>query len=267
ADASTEGGGGEERGPEQSLPPAVDKRGEKLTRWSFHKRELREPLWALSSQRGRATFSRGLRAGLHEAYFPLAEQFLTQASPPYCGLTTLAMVLNTLNLDPNERFDEEILINNCCQTEQEVKSHGISIEQFASIARCHGACVKIVRAANIDEHAFRQDVIAAASSTTAPYLVASFSRSTLGQTGDGHFSPIGGYDPQTDRVLVMDVARFKYPPWYAPLPLLFEAMATMDPVTGRSRGYARVTAAHAALQTTVLRSTCNTRVDRTLSSL
>ena len=29
------------------------------------------------------------------------------------------------------------------------------------------------------------------------------------QTGDGHFSPIGGYDPENDLLLIMDVARFK----------------------------------------------------------
>ena len=38
----------------------------------------------------------------------------------------------------------------------------------------------------------------------------------LGQTGDGHFSPIGGYDAASDQVLLLDVARFKYPPHWVP---------------------------------------------------
>ena len=39
-------------------------------------------------------------------------------------------------------------------------------------------------------------------------LAASYSRKTLGQTGDGHFSPVGGYDAASDQVLLLDVARF-----------------------------------------------------------
>jgi hypothetical protein len=31
----------------------------------------------------------------------------------------------------------------------------------------------------------------------------------LGQTGTGHFSPIGGFHESKDLVLIMDVARFK----------------------------------------------------------
>jgi len=37
----------------------------------------------------------------------------------------------------------------------------------------------------------------------------SYLRSALGQTGTGHFSPIGGYNEEHDLVLIMDVARFK----------------------------------------------------------
>lgn len=40
-------------------------------------------------------------------------------------------------------------------------------------------------------------------------LLAGYSRKTLGQTGDGHFSPVGGFHRGRDLVLLMDVARFK----------------------------------------------------------
>lgn len=42
-------------------------------------------------------------------------------------------------------------------------------------------------------------------------LVAGYSRRVLGQTGDGHFSPVGGFHRGRDLVLLMDVARFKCP--------------------------------------------------------
>jgi hypothetical protein len=78
-------------------------------------------------------------------------------------------------------------------------------------------------------------------------LVAAYSREALGQTGalgratvglhSGHYSPLGGYHEPTDSVLIMDVARFKYPPHWVPLRELFRAMRYPDAETGLSRGY------------------------------
>lgn len=68
-------------------------------------------------------------------------------------------------------------------------------------------------------------------------LILSYNRATLGQTGTGHFSPVGGYHAASDSVLVMDVARFKYSPHWVPLPLLHAAMVPEDPEAGRPRGY------------------------------
>ena len=37
-------------------------------------------------------------------------------------------------------------------------------------------------------------------------------------------------------------ARFKYPPHWVPLPMLYEAMGAIDPTTGQPRGYLRLSA-------------------------
>ncbi|MCP4895281.1 MAG: hypothetical protein GY911_15900, partial [Actinomycetales bacterium] len=58
----------------------------------------------------------------------------------------------------------------------------------------------------------------------------------------GHFSPIGGYSPTHDMALILDTARFKYPPHWVPLSMLFEAMAYEDPSTGKPRGFLKVMA-------------------------
>mmetsp|Transcript_1836 Transcript_1836/g.2786 ORF Transcript_1836/g.2786 Transcript_1836/m.2786 type:complete len:316 (-) Transcript_1836:380-1327(-) len=72
---------------------------------------------------------------------------------------------------------------------------------------------------------------------TNRFLIVSYNRGTLGQTGTGHFSPIAAYDEASDQVLILDVARFKYGPHWVPLPLLFDAMLPCDPDTNQSRGY------------------------------
>jgi hypothetical protein len=78
------------------------------------------------------------------------------------------------------------------------------------------------------------------ANTSAPktkVMIVSYSRTVLSQTGIGHFSPIGGYHPSSDMVLIMDVARFKYPPHWIPLSLLYDAICSIDSETGKSRGY------------------------------
>lgn len=69
------------------------------------------------------------------------------------------------------------------------------------------------------------------------FLVASFARSALHQTGEGHFSPIAAYHPPSDSCLVLDVARFKYSPYWVSLNELYNAMVPADKLTGLSRGW------------------------------
>lgn len=70
------------------------------------------------------------------------------------------------------------------------------------------------------------------------FLIVSYTRQIMGQTGTGHFSPIGAYDEASDHVLVLDTARFKYGPHWVPLQLMFDALLPIDKDTGKSRGYA-----------------------------
>lgn len=51
---------------------------------------------------------------------------------------------------------------------------------------------------------FRQAVVESCSSETE-HLIVSYSRKAVQQTGDGHFSPIGGYNNTRDLVLLLDV--------------------------------------------------------------
>ena len=59
----------------------------------------------------------------------------------------------------------------------------------------------------------------------------------MDQTGTGHFSCIGGYDPETNKVLVLDTARFKYPPFWVDFDMLCKSLASLDIDTGKKRGF------------------------------
>ena len=69
------------------------------------------------------------------------------------------------------------------------------------------------------------------------FIVTSFARHALQQTGAGHFSPIAAYHPPSDSCLVLDVARFKYAPYWVSVNELYDAMKPLDNVTNKSRGW------------------------------
>ena len=208
---------------------------------STYRRPLPVTLTPFSSPEGRALFREALEDGAMESFFPLIEQFHTQADPAFCGLASLVMALNALGVDPGRVwrgpwrwFSEELL--DCCTPLEQVRKSGVSLEEVACLARCNGADGQLFRPGSHGIDAFRSAVQLATCSTDR-VLIASYTRVTLGQTGGGHFSPVGGYHSGRDLALLLDVARFKYPPHWVPLSTLYAATEDIDPESQRSRGW------------------------------
>ena len=217
---------------------------------------------AFSSPEGRQLFTEALAAGGMGCFFPLIEHFHTQSDPAYCGLGSLTMVLNALAIDPGRAwkgpwrwFDESLL--DCCEPLEVVQTQGISLVKAHCLARCNGAKSRLRHGDTVSLQEFRDDIRRVTSASVCllegggkttkeqqpppqeedEFMLCGYSRKLLGQTGDGHFSPIGGYHAAKDLVLILDVARFKYPPHWVPLPLLHAALQSHDPATGKARGY------------------------------
>ena len=81
-----------------------------------------------------------------------------------------------------------------------------------------------------------------ALSTPNHYVVVNYLRRSIGQERGGHISPLGAYDAETDRFLVLDVSRYKYPPIWVEAAALYAAMNTPDSDNqNRTRGFVIVT--------------------------
>jgi hypothetical protein len=68
------------------------------------------------------------------------------------------------------------------------------------------------------------------------FVLANYFRETLGQVGGGHWSVLAAYDAQTDRVLILDVAKYKYAPAWVTISALRQSIATTDSVSSKARG-------------------------------
>lgn len=207
---------------------------------TLYRRPLPADAIGFSTVEGRQVFAEALAAGGLDGYFPLAEQFHTQSDPAYCGLGSLVVTLNALAIDPGRLwkgpwrwFGEELL--DCCVPLEQVRQRGLDLDELACLARCNGAEVTLERAGADNASAWREAL--ATASHGHGVVIAAYDRRGLGQTGSGHFSPIGGYHAGRDLALVLDVARFKYPPHWVPAEQLWKAMHPVDPATNRPRGW------------------------------
>ena len=73
------------------------------------------------------------------------------------------------------------------------------------------------------------------------FVLFNFSRRFIGEVGGGHWSPLAAYHEASDSVLLMDVARYKYPPVWVPLADLLRGAQDPDSVSGKARGLLVVT--------------------------
>eukprot|EP00536_Pseudo-nitzschia_multiseries_P002751 jgi/Psemu1/251948/estExt_Genewise1Plus.C_380029 len=225
-----------------NLPPPLPE-----PKYSVHKRVLPAQLTAFSSQQGKRYLMEAFASGTAESYWKLTEHFVNQSDPAFCGVTTLLMCLNAMCIDPNIRWrggwryygNEDVLLNRCCFSAERIRRQGIVMEDFARLGRCQGLTIDMKRPLSEersqDKPTNNSDMNGNASHQ--PILVVSFSRLALGQTGDGHFSPIAAYHEETDQVLILDVARFKYAPYWVGVDELFESMREEDSVTHKPRGW------------------------------
>jgi glutathione gamma-glutamylcysteinyltransferase len=209
---------------------------------SFHRKPLPEDLVAFDSDEGRQLLVEAVTGGTAASFFPLVAQLHTQADPAWCGLGSLVTTLNALGIDPQRtwkgpwrHFSEELLI--CCKALEEAAKEGLTLVEVGCLAHCNGAKVRGVVAEPHTLPVFRADLEESVRGTAGPFVVVNYTRTALGQTGSGHFSPLGAWHPGRDLVLVLDVARFKYPPHWVAVERLWQAMREVDPDTGHERGW------------------------------
>lgn len=160
----------------------------------------------------------------------------------FCGPATSAAVINAA-LRPSSPVTQFSFFGNATtntKSELAVSLSGLTLEELALLLHAHGLAVRTVHAEHTDVATFRADAQAVLGEPLA-FMVVNYDRGALEQAGAGHISPLGAYHVETDRLLVMDVATYKYPYTWVPLGKLWDAMNTVDRDSARTRGYLVVT--------------------------
>jgi hypothetical protein len=190
------------------------------------------------------------------AYFPLSINFVTQKTQAYCGVASIVMVLNALRApaptspeyQPYHTFTQDNVLDARTDTvlpRAVLDRQGMTLDQLGGLLALNAVTAEVHHASDGGLDAFR--------STARDYLgekdhfvVINYLRSAIGQERGGHISPLAAYDEKADKFLILDVARYKYPPVWVSAAELYAAMNTQDRDNdGRTRGFVLVTKARA----------------------
>ena len=181
------------------------------------------------------------KATLQRSYWQLAPHFTTQATQSYCAMASAVAALNALpsiaapvdeTYAPYAYWTQKTLASAVEAVRD--PAYGMSRDQLAAalayaVPSLSVSNVSATAAWNASAAALRARVVAALGAGGASHVLCNFYRADLGEVGGGHWSPLAAYDPETDLALLLDVARYKYPPAWVPLADLAAAMVAPDP--------------------------------------
>ncbi|KAG7351013.1 phytochelatin synthase [Nitzschia inconspicua] len=200
--------------------------------------------------------TRAVRLVRHDSYNAASHFFFyqqgweAQINQAYCAIATSAAVLNSLRgkielpQDPlYEPFpwatQMAIVTNDCVKTAvfdvESVKRAGLGIGLVPNLLDCFLLPQGYVaKAYPVDPDFSSQDqlkdIVINALMDENSRVVINYDRGGIGQgpMGHGHWSPIGAYSAEIDAFLIMDVAKYKYPPVWVPTEAIFGGVATLD---------------------------------------
>lgn len=191
-------------------------------------------LIALDSPAGQKLLARAEDADFDD----LMANFVPQTRRAFCGVASALTTLNAARATPTPLDQSRLFEHPGVRADPwKVSFIGMSLDDFATLLRAHGARVNVVYASESNVDAFRRSVRENLA-REGDFLLVNYQRSELGQAPMGHISPIAAFDEASDRVLVLDVAAHKYPPTWVEVGSMWKAMrAPLNPETKITRGY------------------------------
>ena len=178
-------------------------------------------------------------------------QFVTQKTPAYCGVASIVMVLNAMSIPAPETsgfgkyrfFNQDNLFKNP-RTEkiisaETVSRRGMTLEQIAGLLESYPVRAKVYHGSEVTLDEFR-NLLVTNLQQDDNFAIVNYLRREIGQERGGHISPIAAYNKQSDRFLLLDVSRYKYPPIWVKAEELWQAINTLDRASGKTRGFVLV---------------------------
>ena len=202
-------------------------------------------------------------------FWALIGFYVPQYSGPACGTASITMVLNAARVHVSKTSDDKVIM----QPELVEKTPGHGWKERMSTA---GLGIKLIHGMHLGvlhelaEAAFKGNgfpnvqieevhVNDVSSKTLAQvhqalveneknpgdFMIASFDQKYFTDDSEaGHIAPVGAYDADKKRVLIMDPDREYYEPYWVSEQRFVEAMYTHDSESGKFRGFVVIKPGH-----------------------
>lgn len=179
-------------------------------------------------------------------YWRLVPNFSVQKTQSYCGVATAVTVLNSLPIKrpvdptyaPYAYFTQRDFFSPAVSriiSAETVMKQGMTRDEMARTLATYGVHTRSIAGTSLTDDSLRK-LLKSALRDKRRFVLANYLRHTFGQVGGGHWSALAAYDAKTDRVLILDVAKYKYPPAWVTVAALRAAIATLDSTSGKPRG-------------------------------
>ena len=179
-------------------------------------------------------------------YWQLIPTFAVQVTQSYCSVASAITVLNAMPIKkpvdpafaPYAYFTQTNFFTPDVAkviSPETVLAIGMTREEMAETLSRQGVSAKSIAGDTFDDQSLR-DLLQKALADDGQYVLANYLRANLGQVGGGHWSALAAYDAQSDSVLILDVAKYKYLPVWVGIGTLRQAIATIDTTSNKARG-------------------------------
>ena len=170
---------------------------------------------------------------LRSSYMQTAQHFVSQEDGGSCFRASASMVLNALSMHgvsapnvtgafwPKSRpkywtQDNDVLSTcassncsypHCIGASLDEASKALSCIESVSVTTLHARAPTLASADDL------RQLLKTTLARDGRHVIANFVGPPMGLEHFGHYSPVVAYHPQSDTALVLDVSRYKYPPW------------------------------------------------------
>lgn len=187
-----------------------------------------------------------IESDYRQAYWSLSIYFETQRNQAYCSVASSVIALNALGVPrphtsqyPDYAFFTQSSffskIDPALADPEKVAVTGMTLQQLAQVLSTFAVKVESRYASDMSIDAFRT-LLKDNLRYSDRVVLLNFDRKPLNEIGGGHWSPLAAYHAASDSALVMDVARYKYPPLWVSVKELYAGALSVDAESGRSRG-------------------------------
>lgn len=189
-------------------------------------------------------------------FWALISYYVPQFNGAACSAASVSMVLNAARAQQPQTADQKNIsqedLLNRVETEHwkdrmslkgYLGSHGLSLDRLGKVTeaalKTYGfpkGTVKVVTIPNASEATQAELKKVLLKKRSTDFILANFNQRIFTDDADvGHIAPVGAYDPDKNRVLILDPDREYYGPYWVSMKTFLQGMATLD---GKNhRGY------------------------------